>query len=63
MEFVDTWYVKLKSFSLALIKDISSCCDETISQTKQNIKETETDLKRVVEKEEYFKAEETIKTS
>ena len=62
-EFVDTWYAKLKSFSLTLIKDIASYCDKTIAQTKQNIKETDTDLKSVAAKEEYFQIVETIKTN
>ena len=30
---------------------------------KQNFKETETDLKNITEKEEYFNIEETIKTN
>ena len=62
-EFVDTWYAKLKSFSLTQMKDIVSYCDKTIAQTKQNIRETETDLKSVTAKEEYFQIEETIKTN
>ena len=61
--FVETWYAKLKSFSLALMKDIASYCDKTIAQTKQNIRETETDLKSVTAKEEHFQIEETIKTN
>ena len=62
-DFVDTWYTKLKSFSLTLMKDIASYCDKTIVQTKQNIRETETDLKSVTAKQEYFQIEETIKTN
>ena len=62
-EFVDTWYAKLKSFSLTLMKRIVSYCDKTIAQTKQNIRETETDLKNVTAKEEYFHILETIKTN
>ena len=34
-EFIETWYEKLKSFSLTLTKNISSYCDKTIVQTKQ----------------------------
>ena len=34
-EFVDTWYEKLKSFSLTLMNDIPFYCDETITQTKK----------------------------
>ena len=59
-EFVDIWNAKSKSFSFALMKDISSYCDKTIVQTKQNIRETETNLKNLRAKEEYDK---TIKTS
>ena len=61
--FVETWYAKLKSFSLTFMKDIASYCDKTIAQTKQNIRETETDLKSVTAKEEHFQIEETIKTN
>ena len=53
-EFIDTWYAKLKSFSLTLMKDFVNYCDKTILQTKQNIRKTETDLKNVRAKEEYF---------
>ena len=45
------------------MKDILSHCDETIAQTKQNIRETETDLKNVTAKEEYIQIEKTIKTN
>ena len=62
-EFVDTWYAKLKSFSLTLMKDIASYRDKTIAKTKQNIRETETDLKSATAKEEYFQIQETIKTN
>lgn len=33
-EFVDTWYSKLKSFSLTVMKDVTSYCDKTIAETK-----------------------------
>ena len=49
-EFVDTWYAKLKSFSLTLIKEIASYCHKTIEQTKQNIREIKTNLKIVIKK-------------
>ena len=45
------------------MKDIASYCDKTITQTKQNIRETETDLKSVTAKEKCFQVEETIKTN
>ena len=35
-EFVDTWYAKLKSFSLSLMKDIASYCDKTITTTSSH---------------------------
>ena len=44
-------------------KGIASECDKTIAQTKQNIRESETDLKSVTAKEEYFQIQETIKTN
>ena len=34
-------------------EDIAFYCDKTIAQSKQNIKETETDLKSVTAKEDY----------
>ena len=58
-----TWCAKLKRFSLTLMKDIASYCDKTITQTKQNIRETGTDLKNITAKEEYFQIEEPIKTN
>ena len=54
LEFVDTWYAKLKSFSITLVKKIASYCDKTIAQTKHNIRETETDLKSVQQKRNTF---------
>ena len=62
-EFVDTWYSKLKTFSLTLMKDIVSCCDKTIVKTEDNIKDTETYLKHIIEREEYQSIEKTIKTN
>ena len=44
------------------MKDTASYCDKTIAQTKQNIRQTETNLKNVTAKEEYFQIEEPIKT-
>ena len=58
-EFVDTCYAKLKSFWLTLMKDIASYCDEIIVQSKQNIRKTESNLKRETAKEVYFQIEET----
>lgn len=46
-------------FSVTLIKRFISYC-KNIAQTKQNIKETATDLESVTEKEEYFNIEDTI---
>ena len=43
-----------------MIKRFISYC-KNIAQTKQNIKETVTDLESVTEKEEYFNIEDTIK--
>ena len=59
-EFVDKWYAKLKLFLLILMKDITSYCDKTIAQTKQNFIKTETNRKNVTAKEEYFEIVETI---
>ena len=42
--------------------DIASYCNKTIAQPKQTIRETDTNLKTVTAKEEYFQTEETIKT-
>ena len=46
-----------------MMKDIAFYGNKTIAQTKQNIRETENDLKSVTESEEYFQIEETIKTN
>ena len=37
-EFVDTWYSKLKTFSLTLMKDIIAHCDKTIVKTEEKSK-------------------------
>ena len=37
-EFVDTWYSKLKIFSLTLMKDIIAHCDKTIVKTEEKSK-------------------------
>ena len=54
---------KVKSFSRTLMKGIVSYGDKTIVQAKQNVRETETDLKSVTIKAEYCQIEETIKTN
>ena len=54
---------KIEIIFITLMKDIASYCDKTIVETKQNIRETETDLKSVTAKEEHFQIEETIKTN
>ena len=50
-EFIDTWYSKLKTFSLTLMKDIVAHCDKTIVKTEDNIKDTETHLKNITERQ------------
>ena len=60
--FVVTWYAKLKSFSLVLLEDIAQC-DKTIAQTKQNIRETETNLNNVTAREKYIQIQGTTKTN
>ena len=52
-EFVDTWYSKLKTFSLTLMNDIVAHCDKAIVKAEDNIKDTETHLKNITEREEY----------
>ena len=46
-------YIHIHICTYTLIKDIAFYCDKPIAQTKQNIKETETDLKSVTAKEDY----------
>ena len=41
------------------MKDIASYCDEIIVQSKQNIRKTESNLKKETTKEVYFQIEET----
>ena len=45
------------------MKGIVSYGDKTIVQAKQNVRETETNLKSVTIKAEYCQIEETIKTN
>ena len=52
-KFFDTWYSKLKTFSLTLMKDSAAHCDKTIVKTEHNTKDTETHWKNITEREEY----------
>ena len=62
-ESVDKWYSKLKTFSLTLMKDIVAHCDKTIVKTEDNIKDTETHLKNITEREEYQSVDKTIQNN
>ena len=62
-EFVDTWYSKLKTFSLTLMKDIVAHCDKIIVKTEDSIQDTETHLKNITEGEEHQSIEKTIKNN
>ena len=62
-EFVDTWYSKLKLFSLTLMKDIVAHCNKSIVKTEDNIKDTKRHLKEITESEEYQRLEKTIKNN
>ena len=44
------------------MKDIVARCDKTIVETEDNIKDTETHLKNITEREEYQSIEKVIKT-
>ena len=45
------------------MKDIVAHCDKTIVKTEDNIKDTETHLKNITEREEYHSIEKTIKNN
>ena len=45
------------------MKDIVAHCDKTIVKTEDNIKDTETHLKNITEREEYQSIEKTIKNN
>ena len=45
------------------MKDIVAHCDKTIVKTEDNIKDTETRLKNITEREEYQNIEKTIKNN
>ena len=62
-EFIDKWYSKLKTFSPTLMNDIVAHCDKTIVKTQDNIKDTETHLKNLTEREEYQCIEKPIKNN
>ena len=49
-ELVDTWYSKIKTFSLTLMKGIVAHWDKSIVKTEDNIKDTETHLKNITER-------------
>ena len=52
-EFLSIWYNKLKGFSVELMQEILKFCDKILSQIKENIKATDTTLKRIAPREEY----------
>ena len=57
------WYSKSKTFSLTLMKDTVAHCNKTIDKTaSNNIKDTETHLKNITEREEYQSIEKPSKT-
>ena len=60
-EFVDTWYPKLKTFSLIPRKDIVAHWDKAIIKTEDNINDTETHLKNIRESDEHQSIEKTVK--
>ena len=62
-EFLDTWYSKLRTFSLTLMKDIVAHCDKTIFKTEDNIKDTKAHLKNITEREQYQSIEKTMKNN
>ena len=62
-EFVDTWYSKLKLFSLTLMKDTVAHCNKSIVKTEDNIKDTKRYLKDITESEEYQRLQKTIKNN
>ena len=45
------------------MKDIAARCNKTIVKTQDNIKDTETHLENIPEREEYQNIEETIKNN
>ena len=47
-------YMHILIYTYTLMKGIAFYCDKTIAQSKQNIKETETDLESVTAKEGYL---------
>ena len=52
-EFLDNWYSKQKQFLLLLMKDVVQFCDKSISETAQDIKNTESSLKRNAGQNQY----------
>ena len=53
-EFLDNWYSKQKQFSLSLMKDIVQFCNKIINKTAQDIKNTESSLKRNASQNQYY---------
>ena len=46
-EFIDTWYLKLKTFSLTLMKEIVAHCDKTIVKTTKIISKIQTHIWKI----------------
>ena len=52
-EYLSIRYNKLEGFSVELMQEIVKFCDKILAQTKENIKATDTTLKRIAPREEY----------
>ena len=60
-KFVDEWYLKVKRFSLILIKDITAYCRKTIKSTNESIKNTDATLRNLREKQEFLNIDKVLK--
>ena len=59
-EFLDNWNQLFKDFSLVLMKNIVSFCDQTLTATTTEVKTTEQTLKHNMEKQEFADVEQVI---
>ena len=59
-EFLDNWNQLFKDFSLVLMKNIVSFCDQTLTATTTEVKTTEQTLKHKMEEQEFANVEQVI---
>lgn len=62
-EFVCKWYEKLNKFSLELMQDVATFCEQTINSSKEDITQVDADLRNTIHETEYAEVTKIIKSN